>query len=124
MPSASTYHYHRKEQGKIVDYVIIMGYDEHYAGSSESGSVASLGWVEEGIVNTLKSVPAEKVINAMPFYTRIWKQTPESEAKDKSAGVLVEDPNSKYGRYLLTSEAVSMAYAQQQLKKNGKWSTS
>ena len=119
VPSASTYHYHRKEQGKIVDYVIIMGYDEHYAGSPESGSVASLGWVEEGIVNTLKSVPAEKVINALPFYTRIWKQTPESEAKDKSSGVLVEDPDSKYGRYLLTSEAVSMAYAQQQLKKNG-----
>ncbi len=119
VPSASTYHYHRKEQGQIADYVIIMGYDEHYAGSSESGSVASLGWVEEGIVNTLKLVPADKVINAMPFYTRIWKQTPESEAKDKSAGVLVEDPDSKYGRYLLTSEAVSMAYAQQQLKKNG-----
>lgn len=124
VPSASTYHYHRKEQGKIVDYVIIMGYDEHYAGSPESGSVASIGWVEEGIVNTLKSVPAEKVINAMPFYTRIWKQTPESEAKDKASGVLVEDPESKYGRYLLTSEAVSMAYAEQQLKKNGvtaKW---
>jgi len=124
VPSASTYHYHRKEQGKIVDYVIIMGYDEHYAGSPESGSVASIGWVEEGIVNTLKSIQAEKVINAMPFYTRIWKQTPESEATDKSSGVLVEDPESKYGRYLLTSEAVSMAYAEQQLKKNGvtpKW---
>ena len=119
VPTASTYHYHRKEQGQIVDYVIIMGYDEHYAGAGKSGSVASLGWVEEGIVNTLKSVPAEKVINALPFYTRIWKQTPESEAENKSAGVLVEDANSKYGRYLLTSEAVSMAYAQQQLKKNG-----
>lgn len=119
VPSASTYQYHRKEQGKIVDYVIIMGYDEHYAGSPKSGSVASIGWVEEGIVNTLKSVPAEKVINAMPFYTRIWTQTPESEAKDKSVGILVEDPESKYGRYLLTSQAVSMAYAQKQLKDNG-----
>lgn len=119
VPTASTYHYHRKEQGQIADYVIIMGYDEHYAGSQKSGSVASIGWVEEGITATLKSVPAEKVINAVPFYTRIWKQTPESEAKDKAAGILVEDADSEYGRYLLTSEAVSMAYAQQQLKKNG-----
>ncbi len=119
VPSASTFHYHRSEQGIIADYVIIMGYDEHYAGDNESGSTASIGWVEEGIVNTLKSVPANKVINALPFYTRIWKQTPESEAGDNASGVLVEDSSSEYGRYLLTSEAVSMAYAENQLKKNG-----
>ncbi len=119
VPSASTFHYHRSEQGIIADYVIIMGYDEHYAGDSESGSTASIGWVEEGIVNTLKSVPAKKVINALPFYTRIWKQTPESEAGENASGVLVEDGNSEYGRYLLTSEAVSMAYAENQLSKNG-----
>ncbi|MBQ9764761.1 MAG: glycosyl hydrolase family 18 [Lachnospiraceae bacterium] len=119
VPSASSYHYDRREQGIIADYVIIMGYDEHYAGMAKSGSTASVGWVEEGIVNTLKTVPAEKVINAIPFYTRIWKQTPEAVAEKDAPGVLVEDPSSEYGRYLLTSEAVSMAYAENQLKKHG-----
>ena len=36
-----TYFYNRKEQGVVADYVIIMGYDEHFAGSEEAGSVGS-----------------------------------------------------------------------------------
>ena len=62
-------HYDRTEQGIVADYVIIMGYDEHYA-----GSVSSLGFVKAGIEDTLKEVPAQKVINAIPFYTRVWIQ--------------------------------------------------
>ena len=50
-----------------------MGYDEHYGGSQEAGSVASLGYVENGIIKTLEDVPANKIINAVPFYTRIWR---------------------------------------------------
>lgn len=67
-------HYDRTEQGIVADYVIIMGYDEHYAGSAEAGSVSSLGFVKAGIEDTLKEVPAQKVINAIPFYTRVWIQ--------------------------------------------------
>lgn len=66
--------YNRKEQGVVADYVIIMGYDEHTAGSPEAGSVASLPFVEEGILLTLKEVPKEKVINGIPLYTRLWKE--------------------------------------------------
>ncbi len=65
-------YYDLEEQGIVADYVIIMGYDEHYAGSQEAGSVASLSYVENGIINTLKEVDPSKVINAVPFYTRIW----------------------------------------------------
>ncbi|WP_026653278.1 glycosyl hydrolase family 18 protein [Butyrivibrio proteoclasticus] len=65
-------HYDLKEQGIVADYVIIMGYDEHYGGSDEAGSVASLSYVENGIINALEDVDASKVINAVPFYTRIW----------------------------------------------------
>lgn len=67
-------HYNFKEQGVVVDYVIIMGYDEHYKGSEEAGSVASLGFVRAGIEETLKDVPKEKVINGIPFYTRVWRE--------------------------------------------------
>ena len=64
-------HYDRKELGTVADYVIIMGYDEHYSGS-EAGSVASLSFEENGIKGTLSSVPAEKIISGIPFYTRLW----------------------------------------------------
>ena len=73
MPSAYTVFYNRREQGIVADYVIVMGYDEHYAGG-EAGPVASLPYVEKGIADTLKEVPKEKVINSVPFYTRIWTE--------------------------------------------------
>lgn len=81
VPQGYTEHYHRKEQGVFADYVIIMGYDEHYNGSAESGSVASLGFVMDGIQKTVAEVPANKVINAVPFYTRIWTEIPKSDAE-------------------------------------------
>ena len=73
VPEDFTSHYDRAEQGRVVDYVIIMGYDEHYVGSEAAGSVASLPWVEQGIIDTLEEVSPERVINAVPFYTRLWK---------------------------------------------------
>ncbi|MCM1268583.1 MAG: glycosyl hydrolase family 18 protein [Bacteroidales bacterium] len=73
VPMAHTDHYNRAEQGRVADYVIVMGYDEHYNGSKEAGSVASIDFVERGIKNTVAEVPAEKVINALPFYTRLWE---------------------------------------------------
>ena len=84
-------YYDRKEQGIVADYVIVMGYDEHYAGSKEAGSVASIDYVEDGIAQTVKEVPAEKVINAIPFYTRIWETTGDgisSQAVDMATAEL------------------------------------
>ncbi len=71
VPMTFNTHFDRKELGIYCDYVIIMGYDEHYSGS-EPGSVASLSFEENGIIATLESVPAEKIISGVPFYTRIW----------------------------------------------------
>lgn len=59
-------------QGQVADYVIIMGYDEHWHGSGEPGSVASIDYVSNGITKTLEKVPAQKVVNALPFYTIVW----------------------------------------------------
>lgn len=73
VPSEYTADYNRKEQGIVADYVIIMGYDEHYAGG-EKGSTASIEFVEKGITDTLLEVPKEKIINAIPFYTRLWTE--------------------------------------------------
>lgn len=62
-------------QGKVTDYVIIMGYDEHWHGSGDPGSVASIEYVSNGLDRTLneEQVPAEKVVNALPFYTILWQ---------------------------------------------------
>lgn len=77
VPSEYTAHYNRKEQGIVADYLIIMGYDEHYVGGGAAGSNASIGFVEGGIVDTKAVVPAEKIINAVPFYTRVWESGPD-----------------------------------------------
>lgn len=97
VPMAHTDYYDREEQGVVADYVIIMGYDEHYKGSQEAGSVASIDFVEQGIANTVAQVPAHKVINAIPFYTRIWE----------TKGTTVD------------SQAVGMEMAQQYVEEHG-----
>ena len=70
----------RKEIAAVCDYLINMGYDEHYVGSETTGSVASLGYEENAITTLLQSgIPADKLISAIPFYTRIW-YTAQDEA--------------------------------------------
>ncbi len=87
VPMAYNQNYNRKEQGIVADYVIIMGYDEHYAGSEEAGSVASIGYVKNGIEKTLTEVPAEKVINAVPFYARLWKTDTSGNLSSSALGM-------------------------------------
>lgn len=85
-PSGGTTWYNREEQGVFADYVIVMGYDENYAGGGTVGSVASIDYVQQGIEDTLESVPASKLINAIPFYTRIW-QTTGTDVTSKAVGM-------------------------------------
>ena len=94
-------HYNRKALGEVCDYLMIMGYDEHYAGSEEAGTVASLSFEEEGIQNTLQEVAAEKVVSGIPFYTRLWCTTTNED-----------------GTTTVTSEAMGMNQAQQTLENN------
>lgn len=84
VPSSYTSHYNREEQGIIVDYVIIMAYDEHYAGSEVAGPVASLGFTKDAVRNTLEIVPKEKTIIAIPFYTRLWKEASDGTVSSES----------------------------------------
>ena len=79
VPQSYNEHYDLKEQGIVADYVIIMGYDEHTAGSYTAGSVASYNYVKRGIEDALKKVPNQKLVAAVPFYTRLWFETPKTE---------------------------------------------
>lgn len=112
VPTAYTAHYNRKEQGIVADYIVTMGYDEHYSGSS-AGSVSSLTFTTEGLLNTLEEVAADKVIHAIPFYTRLWKEidgktTSEALGMRKAKNTLtergiqpvwLEDIGQYYGEY-------------------------
>lgn len=101
-PANYNMYYNRKEQGYWLDYFIIMGYDEYWKGSQEAGPVASIGFVENGITNTLLEVPAEKVINAMPYYVRVWTQTLNTD-----------------GTTSMSTRDLSMEAAANRLKENG-----
>ena len=105
IPSKYSTQYDLEEQGKVVDYVIIMGYDEHYKGSPESGPVASLAFVQKGIEDALKEVPAEKLIHAVPFYTRLWKEV----AKTEEELAAQEGTDAAEYPYNVTSQAYGMS---------------
>jgi spore germination protein YaaH len=75
VPKPYNMFYDREEQGIFADYVIIMGYDEHTKTGGEIGSVSSFQFASDGITDTLLEVPAEKVINGIPFYTVRWETT-------------------------------------------------
>ena len=80
-------HYHLDEQGVFADYIVIMGYDEHYAGSQEAGSVASISYVTQGIQMALnEGIDKDRLINAIPFYSRIW-ETGDGQVSSKALGM-------------------------------------
>ncbi len=74
VPAPYNKHYDLKEQGIVSDYIIIMAYNE-FTGSEGIGPVSSLGFIEDAINNTLASVANEKTVIAVPFYTKLWKET-------------------------------------------------
>lgn len=115
VPEASNLYYNVEAQGEVVDYVIMMGYDEHWGVDSGSGSVASLPWVTNGVKEMVSMVDSKKVINAIPFYTRIWTEDAQGNVINTSAvglgiaekqlaaagvtPVWVENVGQNYGEY-------------------------
>jgi spore germination protein YaaH len=87
IPRPWTVEYDRAALSKYVDYLAVMTYDEHYAGSPAAGSTASLPWVEDALVATLKDVPASKLLLGIPLYTRIWTVD--------GSGKIVSNPSAK-----------------------------
>ncbi|MBP3702035.1 MAG: hypothetical protein J6I64_09090 [Lachnospiraceae bacterium] len=109
VPSAGTKYYDRAEQAAVADYVIVMGYDEHWGGST-AGSTASLPFIRSGIENTLLEVPQDKLINALPFYTRVWGFDAAVEIPEGA------DPYS--ADYVISSTAVGMSKAKRLLAEH------
>lgn len=78
--SVYTKYLNRAEQAKTADYLVIMGYDEHTAGSTEAGSVSSLPFVEEAITDLIgEGVEPSQIIEGIPFYSRGWTQAAGEE---------------------------------------------
>lgn len=83
--------YDRKSLGSIVDYVMLMAYDEHWRSSPVSGSVASLDWVEKSIAATLCDVPAKKVVLGVPFYMRLWEEQQGRKVSAKTLSMMAAE---------------------------------
>ena len=114
VPSAYTQFYNRAEQANFADYIIVMAYDEHYS-RTDAGSVASIGFVEKGAKDTIDAgVPAEQTVLGMPFYTRIWSETPKEEDGDSA-----EAASDDYVGYELSCETAGMAEARSRIDANG-----
>ncbi len=114
VPTDYTAFYNRAEQAVFADYVVIMGYDEHYSGSENIGSVASIGFVRDGVENTLKEVPPEQTILGMPFYSRVWELTPKD-----GAGEDVESAAEDYLPYTFTCTEEGMQTVENRYTANG-----
>ncbi|MFP7298096.1 glycosyl hydrolase family 18 protein [Neobacillus niacini] len=94
--------YERSKLSGIVDYLIIMAYDEHSGSSPVAGSVSSLPWVEKNLENLLNEVPNEKLILGVPLYTRLWKE------QQKEDGITE-----------VTSQALSMTKVKEWIAEKG-----
>lgn len=105
-------HYHMDEQAVFADYVILMGYDEHFQGSEVAGSVASIGYVTYGIQEALQMVPAEKLINGIPFYARVWTTSPEGVTSQACTMEVVRQYLENNGMHAEWSEADGQYYAE------------
>lgn len=113
-PTDYTAFYNRAEQAVFADYVIVMAYDEHYSGSPEAGSVASIGFVSDSVAKTLLEVPADQLILGMPFYTRVWSETPVTDGSQEAEGTSEDTVPFKLDCY-----SVGMKEAQNLVNTNG-----
>lgn len=84
VPAPYNKYYNRKEQAELADYIIVMAYDEHHAGSDVAGPVASIDFVKNAVTDTLEEVPKDKTIIAIPFYSRLWKETDQGNISSES----------------------------------------
>ena len=85
VPDLGNTYYNLKAQGEVADYIIMMGYDEHWGADSGAGSVASLPWVENGVSAMAQQVESSKIVLAIPFYTRIWTEDVDGNVRDCSS---------------------------------------
>lgn len=121
VPMDFSKYYNREELGNVCDYVIMMGYDEHYAGSDIVGSVASMDFEETGIQNMLTEVSKDKLISAIPFYTRLWYT---ETLADGTANVTSEAYSMDNIEALLTEKGVTATYDESTGQQYAEWTDS
>ena len=110
VPSAWTQHYHRAEQAKIVDYFVVLAYDEHYAGS-DAGSTASLPFIKKGIEDTIKAgVPKKMLVVGMPFYSRIWRGEDATVTSETMNMAAMHDAKKLYKDFMVWDEESGQNY--------------
>lgn len=114
-------YYNPDEQGRVVDYVIFMAYDEHYAGSSEAGSVSSIVYVQDAITKALQRVPKERIAIGLPFFTRLWTEKKSGdEVKIESEVLNMNDAEGwvwSKGAKMSWQKEIGQSYAEYKVNK-------
>ena len=110
-PNSGNAYYDYEEQGVVADYVVLMGYDEHWGNSGDPGSTSSQPFVESSLDNLLSMVPADKVINALPFYTRLWTTSGETVTDKAVFMKSIDGAVSDYGMIIDYDQETGQKYA-------------
>ncbi len=90
--------------GDAADYIVFMAYDQYGVASTKPGTTAGYDWVKLSLNKFLKTeeIPAEKIILAVPFYTRVWTTNPDGKTTSNTLSmknietVVPEDAERKW----------------------------
>jgi spore germination protein YaaH len=118
VPSAWSMHYEREKVSEVVDYFMVMAYDQHWSGSEMAGSVAALDWTQASIVANLIEVPKEKLVLGIPFYTRVWEEKEDSLSSAAYSMFQVQNTLNSWGVEPTYDALAGQYYVEKQIENS------
>ncbi|NLY21676.1 MAG: SH3 domain-containing protein [Tissierellia bacterium] len=113
--------YDRAALSECSDYVILMAYDQHWASSSEAGSVAEHRWVENNLNVLFRQIPREKLVLGVPLYIRIWNET-DGRVSSQSVGMEVANEFIRNNDFQMEWDTTAKQYVGHKEMDNGLYS--
>ena len=88
--------YDRDALADNCDYLVFMAYDQNNASSTKAGPVAGYNWVRTNVEKFLgqEAVSKDKLILAIPFYTRVWTEDSDGKLVKQPGIVNMKDIDS------------------------------
>ena len=116
VPSEWSKHYQRSKISEVVDYFMVMAYDQYWSGSEEAGPVSSLVWTEEKIQENLKEVPKEKLVLGIPTYVRHWAETANGLETRSYSMNYTQKRIAEWGAAITKDETTGLNYVEHKTK--------
>jgi spore germination protein YaaH len=98
--------------GKYCNYIVFMGYDQHWSSDPISGPVTSLSWLKENLQEFIGTgISSDKIILGLPAYTRIWEENQQGKiVKNPAEPIQYVESLVKQDRRQLTWDAALGEY--------------